>query len=59
MIPIAITITCPLKLITPLNPILYSKTGVCRRVPIFLNFAPKHRLWVLVKTALATVARRF
>ena len=31
---------------TPLNPILYSKTGVCRGPPIFLFFAPKHRLWV-------------
>ena len=41
---------------TPLNPILYSKTGDCRDIPIFLSFAPKHtvctcRLWVLVRTA--------
>ena len=40
---------------TPLNP-TYSKTGVCRGIPIFLIFAPKHRLWVLVRTA---SARRF
>ena len=32
-------------------PLLYSKTGVCRGIPIFLNFATKHRLWVLVRTA--------
>ena len=24
------------------------KTGVCRGIPIFLIFDPKHRLWVLV-----------
>ena len=29
------------------TPLLYSKTGVCRGIPIFLIFAPKHRLWVL------------
>ena len=40
----------------PQTPLLYSKTGVCRGIPIFLIFAPKHRLWVLVRTALA---RRF
>ena len=34
---------------TPLNPtFIYSKTGVCTGIPIFLIFAPKHRLWVLV-----------
>ena len=33
-----------------------STTGVCRGIPIFLIFAPKHRLWVLVRTA---SARRF
>ena len=27
------------------------KTGVCMGIPIFLIFAPKHRLWVLVRTA--------
>ena len=38
---------------TPLNPTLfYSKTGVCRGIPISLSFAPKHRLWVLVRTVL-------
>ena len=32
---------------TPLNPtFIYSKTGVCRGIPIFLIFAPKHRLIV-------------
>ena len=36
---------------TPQTPLLYSKTGVCRGIPIFLIFAPKHRLWVLVRTA--------
>ena len=41
---------------TPYAPLLYSKTGVCRGIPIFLIFAPKHRLWVLVRTA---SARRF
>ena len=37
--------------IPPQTPLLYSKTGVCRGIPIFLIFAPKHRLWVLVRTA--------
>ena len=41
---------------TPRTPLLYSKTGVFRGIPIFLIFAPKHRLWVLVRTA---SARRF
>ena len=36
---------------TPCTPLLYSKTGVCGGIPIFLIFAPKHRLWVLVRTA--------
>ena len=44
------------QLKSPLTPFLYSKTGVCRGIPIFLNFAPKRRLWVLFRTALA---RRF
>ena len=35
----------------PYTPLLYSKTGVCRGIPIFLIFAPKHRLWVLIRTA--------
>ena len=44
---------------TPLNP-TFSKTGVCRSIPIFLIFAPKHRLWVLVRTASARrLLRRF
>ena len=37
-----------MKCIHPHNPLLYSKTGVCRGIPIFLIFAPKHRLWVRV-----------
>ena len=37
-------------------PTFNSKTGVCRGIPVFLIFAPKHRLWVLVRTA---SARRF
>ena len=32
---------------------IYSKTGVCRWIPIFLVFDPKQRLWVLVRTASA------
>ena len=35
----------------PPTPLLYSKTGVCWAIPIFLILAPKHRLWVLVRTA--------
>ena len=38
------------------TPLLYSKTWVCRGMPIFLIFAPKYRLWVLVRTAMV---RRF
>ena len=38
------------------TPILYSKIGVYRGVPYFLIFAPKHGLWVLVRT---TSLRRF
>ena len=41
---------------TPKTPLLYSETGVCSGIPIFLIFAPKQRLWVLVRTA---SARRF
>ena len=36
---------------TPMNPTLYSKTGVCRSTLFFLIFAPKHRLRVLVRNA--------
>ena len=39
-----ITKTCPCDVYRPLTPLLYSKTGVCRGIPIFLIFAPKHRL---------------
>ena len=38
------------KYIPLIPPLLYSKTGVCRGIPIFLIFDPKHRLWVLVRT---------
>ena len=30
------------------TPLVYSKTGVYWGIPGFRNFAPKHRLWVLV-----------
>ena len=40
-----------MKSIPPHTPLLYRKTGECRGIPIFLSFAPKHRLWVLVRTA--------
>ena len=42
--------------IPPYTPLLNSKTGIYRGIPIFLIFAPKRRLWVLVTTA---SARRF
>ena len=42
--------------IPPHTPLLYSKTGVCNGIPIFLIFDPKHRLWELVRTA---SSRRF
>ena len=35
----------------PLQPILYSKTGVYRGIHYFPIFALKHRLWVHVRTA--------
>ena len=38
------------KYLPPYTPLLYRKTGVCRGIPIFLIFALKHRLWVLVPT---------
>ena len=37
------------KQIPPYTPLLYSKNGVSRGIPIFRIFAPKHRLWVLVR----------
>ena len=40
-----------MKSISPHTPLLCRKTGECRGIPIFLSFAPKHRLWVLVRTA--------
>ena len=44
------------KCVPPQIPRFYSKIGVCRGIPFFLIFAPKHRLWVHVRTA---SARRF
>ena len=46
--------TCPCK-VYPLKPHFYieKKNGVCRVLPIFLISAPKHRLWVLVRTTSA------
>ena len=41
----------PVTCIPHQTPLLYRKTGVCRGKPIFLIFALKHRLWVLVRTA--------
>ena len=42
------------KCIPPHTPDLYNKTGVCSLgIPTFFNFGPKHRLWVLVRTASA------
>ena len=38
---------------TPLYPTFICETGVYRGIPIFLIFASKHRLWVLVRTASA------
>ena len=40
-----------LLLITPCIPLLYSKTGVYRGIHNFLIIAPKHSLWVFVRTA--------
>ena len=31
------------KCLLPQTPLLYSKTGICRGIPICLIFAPKHR----------------
>ena len=36
----------PVKCIPPYTPPLCNKTGVCRGLPMFLIFVPKHRLWV-------------
>ena len=41
------------KYIPPHISLLYSKTGVCRGIPTFLVFDPKHRLWILIRTASA------
>ena len=44
------------KCIPPQTPLLYRKTGVYVGITKFLIFAPKHRLWVLIRT---TSARLF
>ena len=48
--------TCRCNEYHPKTHFYLSKTGVCRGASIFLIFAPKHRLWVLVRTA---SSRRF
>ena len=42
------SVTC----LPPWTPLLYSKTGVCRGIAIFLIFAPKHRSRVLGEAVL-------
>ena len=42
--------------IYPLMPYIYIAKRVCRSIPIILILDPKHRLWVLFRTA---SARRF
>ena len=45
------TITCMCN-VYPFDPHFYiAKPGVWRGIPIFLSFAPKHRLWILVRIA--------
>ena len=39
------------KCTPPYTPLLYSKNGVYRGIHYFIFFTPKHRLWVLVRTA--------
>ena len=46
-----ITKTCPCNVYPLELHLLYSKTGVYWGIPTFLNFAPKQRLWVLVRTS--------
>ena len=49
-----------MKRIPTTTPLLYSKTGVCRGIPIFLIFGVKHRLRILVRTASRGISpRRF
>ena len=40
------------KCIPPHAPLSYGRTGVCRSIPILLNFGTKHRLWVLGEAGL-------
>ena len=39
------------KCISPHTPLFYNKNGIHKGISIFLIFHPKHRLWVLVRTA--------
>ena len=41
----------PVKCIPPQTQPFYSKTWICRGIPNFLVFDPKHRMWVLVRIA--------
>ena len=40
-----------LKSVRPHTPLLYCNTEVYRGTSVFRTFDPKHRLWVLVRTA--------
>ena len=37
-------------ILTPLNPTLYTKTGVYRGIHYFSYFCSKHRMWVFIRT---------
>ena len=41
------------QLKSPRTPLLYRENWVCRGIPNFLIFDPKHTLWVLLRTASA------
>ena len=47
----------PVKCIPPHPPLLYSKNGVKRGIPIFLIFYPKRRLCVFVNVRTASSMR--
>ena len=47
----SIMLTCPCDVDPPYTQLLYSKTGVYMGIYLFLIFALKHRLWVLVTIA--------
>ena len=47
-------------MLTPLNPtFFYSKIGIYKVYIIFLTFAPKHRLRVLVRTASPSSSKEY